>query len=164
MLNNNGMEAPLSHLDITKGDIAKGDIAKGTVQSLSLRLHPGADIRRDLEALSQKENISAGVILGAVGSLSQVNLRFAGEHEHTLLEGKHEILTLSGMLGKEGVHLHMSVANSQGECRGGHVVYGCVVYTTLELAIAIMPEVAFQRVLDQATGFKELKIVAPSNQ
>ncbi len=124
----------------------------------ALRLLSGSDIRRDLEALAKQEQLSAAVILGAVGSLSQVNLRYAGQDAHTLLSGKHEILTLSGMLSAAGVHLHMSVSNAQGECRGGHVVYGCLVYTTLEIAIALIPQIEFQRVPDTATGFKELKI------
>lgn len=134
-----------------------------SVGVLSLRLAPGSDIRRDLEALAKSEEISAAVIVGAVGSLSQVRLRYADSDNFTELEGKHEILTLSGMLSEAGVHLHMSVANSRGECRGGHVVYGCQVYTTLELAIALIPEAKFQRVFDQSTGFKELKISSISD-
>ena len=133
---------------------------RGTAETLALRLNPGTDVRQALEVLVQKENISAGVVLGAVGSLSHVCLRFASQDVHTTLQGKHEILTLSGMLSEEGVHLHMSVADSQGVCRGGHVVYGCTVYTTLEIAIALLPQTKFQRILDESTGFKELKVSA----
>lgn len=133
---------------------------QGTSKTLALRLNPGTDVRQTLERLAKEENISAGVVLGAVGSLSQACLRFAGQDVHTRLQGKHEILTLSGMLSNEGVHLHMSVADSQGQCRGGHVVYGCTVYTTLEIAIALLPQTKFQRILDESTGFKELKVSA----
>ncbi len=131
-----------------------------SVETLALRLGAGADVRRDLEALAKSEKISAAVIIGAVGSLSQVRLRYANHNSHTELAGKHEILTLSGMLSEEGVHLHMMVANEQGDCKGGHVVEGCRVYTTLELAIALLPKTQFQRVFDPSTGFKELKISA----
>ena len=124
----------------------------------ALRLSPGADIRRYLEDFAKKRQIKAGVILGAVGSLSATCLRFAGNDAHAELAGKHEVLTLSGMLSDEGVHLHMSVADSNGECKGGHVVYGCTVYTTLEIAIARLPNTTFQRIFDPSTGFKELKI------
>ncbi|MGB3296209.1 MAG: PPC domain-containing DNA-binding protein [Phormidesmis sp.] len=129
-----------------------------SVETLALRLGPGADIRRALEALADSEKMSAAVIMGAVGSLAQVCLRYADQDIHTQLAGKHEILTLSGMLSQDGVHLHMMVANSQGDCKGGHVVYGCQVYTTLELAIALLPDTHFQRVFDQLTGFDELKV------
>lgn len=129
-----------------------------TPKTLSLRLHPGQDVRQELETLAIQERLSAGVVLSAVGSLSEVSLRFAGHDTPTELTGKHEILTLSGTLGADGVHLHMTVANSQGECKGGHVVYGCVVYTTLELVIVSIPEVRFRRVFDENTGSKELEI------
>ncbi len=133
-------------------------MVNGSFETLALRLGPGADVRRELEAIAQAKNISAGVILGAVGSLSQVRLRFAGQDDHAELEGKHEILTLSGMISKAGVHLHMSVADFQGTCKGGHLVYGCEVYTTLEIAIGLISEVEFQRVYDETTEFIELKV------
>jgi uncharacterized protein len=129
------------------------------VETLALRLHPGADIRQEIEALAKRESITAGVILGAVGSLSKTCLRFAGHDKPTELTGKHEILTLSGMLSHAGTHLHMSVSNSQGECIGGHVARGCEVYTTLELVIGLLPDTTFQRVVDQETGFKELSVI-----
>ncbi len=132
--------------------------SKAGMELVSLRLHPDADIRRDLERLVKRDNIAAAVVLGAVGSLSNVCLRFADQNKYTTLVGKHEVLTLSGTLGKDGVHLHMSVADTQGECKGGHVVYGCRVNTTLELVIGLVSGVKFEREMDHSTGFKELKI------
>ncbi len=79
------------------------------MKTLALRLNPGADIRRELEVLAQKEHITASVVLGAVGSLAKTCLRFAGKDMPTELAGKHKILTLSGMISEEGVHLHMSL-------------------------------------------------------
>ena len=131
---------------------------KSDMELVSLRLQPEADIRRDLERLVKRDNIAAGVVLGAVGSLSNVCLRFADQNKHTTLAGKHEILTLSGTLGEGGVHLHMSVADDTGECKGGHVVYGCRVNTTLELVLGLVPNVKFEREMDDKTGSKELKI------
>ena len=128
------------------------------MKTISLRLKPGTDLRRHLEALAKERRISAAVILGAVGSLTQVCLRFAGQESHTQIVGRHEILTLSGMLSTEGVHLHMSVSDAQGNCKGGHVVSGCEIYTTLEIAIALLPQTQFHRTLDPNTGFKELSV------
>ena len=134
------------------------------MNTISLRLHPGSDIRQSLEALAQEKSIEAAVILGAVGSLSKVCLRFAGRESPTQLAGKHEVLTLSGMLSTEGVHLHASVADAEGQCIGGHVVYGCEVYTTLEVAIALLPNTQFHRIFDPATGFKELSIYCTARE
>lgn len=125
---------------------------------IAIRLHPGADVRQHLEDFSKEQKISAGAILSAVGSLSKTRLRFANSDIHTELSGKQEVLTLSGILSEAGVHLHMSVADSNGECKGGHVVYGCIVYTTLEIVIALLPNTNFRRILDPDTGFKELSI------
>jgi len=132
--------------------------SKSGMELVSLRLQPGADIRRDLERLVKRDRISAAVMLGAVGSLSSVCLRFADQNKHTTLEGLYEVLTLSGTLGEEGVHLHMSVADTTGDCKGGHVVYGCRVNTTLELVIGLISGVKFERKMDDNTGFKELKV------
>ena len=132
------------------------------LQIIAIRLEPGADIRRRLEQIAKESAIKAGVILGAVGSLSTTCLRFAGSDRPTALTGKREILTLSGMLSESGVHLHMSVSDKQGHCVGGHVVYGCEIYTTLELVIGLMSAIAFKRELDVATGFPELAIYAES--
>ena len=128
------------------------------MELVSFRLEPDADIRRDLERLVKRDNMAAAVVLGAVGSLSNVCLRFAGQNRHTTLKGSHEILTLSGTLGEGGVHLHMSVADEAGECKGGHVVYGCRVNTTLELVLGLLPDVSFLREMDEKTGYKELKV------
>ena len=42
------------------------------MELVSLRLQPEADIRRDLERLVKRDDISAAVVIGAVGSLSNV--------------------------------------------------------------------------------------------
>lgn len=85
---------------------------QGSLETLALRLLPGADVRREIEAIAKREKISSGVIMGAVGSLSHVQLRFANAQAPTVLVGSHEILTLSGTVSEDGVHLHMTVAKS----------------------------------------------------
>lgn len=131
---------------------------RGSIQTLAVRLSPGADVRREIIAIAKREKVNAGFVMGAVGSLSATCLRFANQKQHTMLTGKFEVLTLSGTLAQAGVHLHMTVANSEGQCFGGHVVDGCAVYTTLELVLGVFPEVRFDRTFDPETGFKELDI------
>lgn len=128
------------------------------LQSIAVRLSPGTDVRCELTAIAKQEEISAGVVVSAVGSLSHVCLRLADAETSTELPGKHEVLTLSGTLGADGVHLHMTVANQQGTCTGGHLLDGCLVYTTLELVIAVIPDLQFQRQFDPDTGFQELTL------
>jgi Plants and Prokaryotes Conserved (PCC) domain len=61
-------------------------------------------------------------------------------------------------IGVDAGHLDMSVANAQGAVIGGHVVDGYQIYTTAEITIGILPELQFQRVLNEPTGFVELSI------
>lgn len=117
-----------------------------------LRLMPGDDVRSALEGLG----LAAGCVVSAVGSLSQAMLRYAGREEGVLLEGPLELLTLSGTLSADGAHLHASVSDAQGRVRGGHVMPGCIVRTTLEVVATPLEGWEFKRTPDVATGFREL--------
>jgi uncharacterized protein len=147
-------------------ELADAMTPRSTLETLALRLPPDVDLRQTLRSIALQESITAGIILSGIGSLKTVTLRFAGQNTHTIIDSKHEILTLAGTIGLDGVHLHMSVANAQGEVIGGHVVDGCIVYTTIELAIGILPDRKFQRELDDRTGFAELTVkpVSPVRQ
>lgn len=117
-----------------------------------LRLVPGDDVRKVLEGLG----VRAGCVVSAVGSLTRAVLRYAGREEGTVLEGPLELLTLGGTLSADGVHLHASVSDANGQVRGGHVQHGCIVRTTLELVIAPLEGWALTRTPDPATGYREL--------
>ncbi len=125
-----------------------------------LRLQPGDDLRGALEAAFRDLHAAgapaAACVVSAVGSLSQAVLRYAAEPQGDLQVEALELLTLSGTLGMGGVHLHASVADAQGRVRGGHVMPGCVVRTTAEIVLALLPGWSFERALDAGTGFKEL--------
>jgi predicted DNA-binding protein with PD1-like motif len=53
----------------------------------------------------------------------------------------------------------MSVANARGEVFGGHVAPGCIVRTTAEILLALLPEHRFSREIDPRTGFAELVVL-----
>ena len=125
-----------------------------------LRLPPGADLRAELEAafaeLARTHGVTAGCIVSAVGSLSQAVLRYAAEPQANTTEAALELLTLSGTLSPDGAHLHASVSDAQGMVTGGHVMPGCMVRTTAEVVLALLPGWAFSRAVDEATGYREL--------
>ena len=123
-----------------------------------LRLPPGADLRRALEAWMGEQQEQAGCLISAVGSLSLAQLRLAGATQATAIHGELEILSLSGTLSPDGVHLHIAIADSRGTVLGGHLCAGSLVRTTAELVIGLLPEWRFSRQLDPATGFAELRI------
>ena len=123
-----------------------------------LRLLPGVDLRAALEAELAARSQSAGFVISGVGSLKEARLRLAGASQPKHVRGDLEILTLAGTVAVNGSHLHMSVADSEGRVLGGHVAQGCIVRTTAEVLLALLPAWSFSRVLDPATGFAELVI------
>lgn len=133
-----------------------------TLQAHPLRLGPGADLRAAIEAAVAEAgggtDASAAFVLQGIGSLSVAQLRYAGMPTATELRGDLEILTLAGSVAPDGAHLHMSVSDAQGRVYGGHVAPGCVVRTTAELLLALLPGHAFSRETDPASGYPELVV------
>lgn len=115
-------------------------------------------MRAALEAALAGAGVDAAFVLAGIGSLSVARLRLAGAKEPVELRGDLEILTLAGSLSVDGAHLHMALADAQGRVTGGHVAPGCVVRTTAEILLALLPEHHFSRLPDAATGFPELAI------
>jgi len=124
----------------------------------ALRLHPGQDLRDELERFVAEKNIKAGVILTCVGSLTRATLRMADETITKDFEERFEITGLSGTLCPDNNHLHITISDKDGRAFGGHLKKGCLVYVTAELVIAELPDLTFSRAFDQETGFDELQI------
>lgn len=123
---------------------------------LPLRLHPGADLRRALEAAVAGQGCEAAFVASGIGSLDQAKLRLAGAPKALDLSGDLEILTLAGSVSASGSHLHASLSDAQGRVLGGHLGYGCRVRTTAEVLLVLLPQWTFRREPDPATGFDEL--------
>ncbi len=128
------------------------------MQMLALRLNPGDDLRAAIEAALRGSGLQAGFVLQGIGSLSVAQLRYAGLPQPTELRGDLEILTLAGSVSSDGAHLHMSVSDAQGQVLGGHVSAGCIVRTTVELLLALLPGQRFSRPVDARTGYPELRV------
>ncbi|CAH2774433.1 MAG: protein of unknown function DUF296 [uncultured Paraburkholderia sp.] len=128
------------------------------MQAHALRLSPGDDLRATLDTLVPSLGVQAEFVVQGIGSLSVAQLRFAGVEHATGIRDDLEILTLAGSLSPDGGHLHMSVSDSRGTVLSGHVAHGCIVRTTAEILLALLPEHRFARELDAVTGFAELVI------
>ncbi len=122
------------------------------------RLSPGDDLKQSLQAFAESYAITAGCILTTVGSLQQASLRFSGQESTTVLTERFEIVSLVGTLSQSGLHLHMAIADSQGRTLGGHVMPGCLIYTTAEIVVGALSGLTFHRRLDDQTGYRELAI------
>jgi predicted DNA-binding protein with PD1-like motif len=126
------------------------------MNALPLRIPALADLREVLAALPAEHGVGAAFVVQGIGSLSMARMRFAGAPDFTELRGDLEILTLGGSLSLDGPHLHIAVSDAAGRVTGGHMGPGCVVRTTAEVLVALLPGHRFSREHDPATGFKEL--------
>jgi len=127
------------------------------------RLTPGTDLEEALQRLTGEHALRAGCVLSCVGSLTSARLRMPGAigdpDVFETFAGPMEIVSLTGTLCPDGLHVHISLARQDGSVVGGHMVRGCIVNTTAELVIGELEDVAFSRPIDPATGYDELRVL-----
>lgn len=123
------------------------------------RLSPHMDLKTSLLEFCADAHIQTGVIISAVGSLTEAVLRSAdGKTEHALT-GPFEVTSLSGTITNDKAHLHISLFDNQFNAYGGHVKAGCLVHTTMEIAVLDLSEhYETERSYDPETGYDELRV------
>ncbi|MGE0709606.1 MAG: PPC domain-containing DNA-binding protein [Planctomycetota bacterium] len=136
-----------------------GPVASKRTRAIALRLRPGQDLLRELQAAVERERLEAAAVVTCVGSLTKVTLRYANQPKGTLIEGHHlEIVSLVGTLSTHGTHLHLSVSDERGNTLGGHLLEGSSVYTTAEIVLLACDDLRFVRELDPVSTYEELAI------
>lgn len=126
-------------------------------RSIVERLKPGEDFQGALKRIATEHNLKAGVITSAVGSFRTASLRFAGANEATTITGPLEVVSVTGTISDNGMHVHVAVSDSNGKTIGGHLMPGCKVFTTIELVIPdLSDEWSFDRKTDEHTTYPEL--------
>lgn len=123
-----------------------------------LRLKPHEDLKAGIVKFAEANGLKAAAIVSCAGSLEQTNLRYANQNSGTKLTGFFEIVSLTGTVSHQSQHLHVSVANSKGATIGGHLLEGCLVYTTAEIVLVELTELEFDREADSTYGYKELVV------
>lgn len=126
----------------------------------TFRLKPGQDIFGEIQAYVHTHEIHAGVVLSAVGSLTEAVLRLANRESYTRYEGHFEIVAATGTVSVFGSHIHIAISDGNGVTTGGHLVEGCKVYTTAEIVLASLPEVVYRREFCEQSGYEELVVVS----
>jgi uncharacterized protein len=124
----------------------------------TFRLKPGQDLWNEIDSFVGQNNIEAGVILCAVGSLTHATLRLANRDFFTDYEGHFEIVSITGAVSIHGSHIHISISDGDGQTIGGHLVPGCVVYTTAEIVIGVIDNVIYKREFAEDSGYDELAV------
>ena len=132
----------------------------------AVRFRPGEEIASALAKFCSERGLRAAGILTVVGSLAGAKLRLSlaqPGNPGTPLTclGAHEIVSMVGTVGPDGMHVHASLGDADGHVFGGHLLSG-MVHTTVEMVLCEATALEFRRVFDKETGFKELKVVSRS--
>ena len=128
----------------------------GPLKCHSIRLRRGDDLMLSIKELCREKNIAAGVVLSAVGCISQGRVRDASGVTIREISDHCEIVSLNGTVSEARCHLHIALSREDLSTIGGHLCPGCIINTTCELVIAELPGVRFDVEQDAETGYDEL--------
>jgi hypothetical protein len=128
------------------------------MDTLTFRLKPGQDLFDEIERVVAQNDIRAGCILSAVGSLTQATLRLANRDTYNTYTGHFEIVAATGTVSTLGSHLHIAISDEDGLTLGGHLVPGCAIYTTAEIVLAVFPHLVYRREPCELSGYDELVV------
>jgi len=109
--------------------------------ALPLHLAAGEDLRACLE-MAARQHRQHGFVLSVVGNLSQAAFLCPGQSAPTLLRGECEIITLSGTLAPQDVHLHLSCSGADCQVWGGHLMPGSLVLKGADVLVGWIGEAA----------------------
>ena len=121
-----------------------------------VRLHRGDDLMASIKALCAEKHIAAGVVLSAVGCISEGRVRDASGVTVREIHDHCEIVSLNGTVSETRCHLHIALSREDLSTIGGHLCVGCIVNTTCELVIGELPSIAYGVEFDAETGYDEL--------
>ena len=134
--------------------------ATGSLTCHSLRLHRGSDLLESIRQLCRQKHIAAGVVLSAVGCISEGRVRDASGVTIREIPEHCEIVSLNGTVSEKRCHLHIALSREDLSTIGGHLCPGCIINTTCELVLAELPGTVIEKEFDEETGYEEL-IFAP---
>lgn len=144
-------------------------VAKGGIKrAIAIRLKPGTDMLHGLEDACKEAGIQNGVIVSALGSLSQVAICNPVEMPEAkagygygapqVLHGPWELLGASGVVchdtdGSVNLHVHINISAQDGTAYGGHLAEGTTVLITVDAVIAELEGIQMERVYDPTMDF-----------
>lgn len=126
----------------------------------AFRLRPGEDPIPALREVQRRTGARAMAVVTCVGSLTRAEIRHANRPDGTRYQGHFEITSLTGTVDPAGEHLHLTITDGDGHAFGGHLLPGSAVYTTAEIVVALLDDLAFTRAPCALSGYDELVIHA----
>ncbi len=150
--------APLARAADTPADTTWSASFDSPARFWALRLRPGQDLRVELGRFARAKKLQAAFVASCAGSCTRTAIRYANQPGASVREGHFEIVSLTGTLAADGMHVHASFADSTGATFGGHLMDGSIVYTTAEIVIGEISGAEFGRETDPTYGWKELAV------
>lgn len=128
------------------------------MKTYAFRLHRGQDLHKELMHFAKSHDLRGAVILSCVGCLSHWRLRDAGGVQACEKTEPVEIVSATGTISRERLHIHVSLSREDLSTIGGHLLEGCIVNTTAEIVLLELENCSFGSVFDPETGYDELTI------
>ncbi len=126
------------------------------MKTICKRLRRGDDLLLSIRELAKEHHIPAGVVLSAVGCISQGRVRDASGVRIRDIDCHCEILSLNGTVSQNRCHLHISLSKEDLSTIGGHLCEGCIINTTCELVLGVPDNWEIGVEFDPETGYNEL--------
>ena len=125
------------------------------------RVMPGQELLTEITTYCKKNNVTSGVILGIIGSITKAKMNFRiklpGEYKQEEFTGPMEIVCCQGTvtLKDNGILLHIhGHLSSQEISHGGHIAEA-IIFSTAEVSIGEL-DFPLRRTPDKYTGLNEL--------
>lgn len=130
--------------------------SKGEMTFHCVRLRRGDDLLLSIRTMCREKKIAAGVVLSAVGCISEGRIRDASGINIQKITDHCEIVSLNGTVSAQRCHLHIALSREDLSTIGGHLCPGCIINTTCELVIGELPGICYGVEQDVQTGYDEL--------
>ena len=128
----------------------------GEMKYHCVRLRRGQDLMLSIKELCREKNIAAGVVLSAVGCISEGRVRDASGVTIRQIDDHCEIVSLNGTVSQARCHLHISLSKEDLSTVGGHLMEGCLINTTCELVLGVVEGWRCGVEQDAETGYDEI--------
>lgn len=126
------------------------------MKTICRRLRRGDDLLRSIEQIAREEGLEAAVIVSGVGCVSRARVRDASGVTVREIDEPCEIVSLDGTVSAARCHVHIALAREDLSTLGGHLMPGCIVNTTCELALLALDGWRFGVEQDSETGYDEI--------
>lgn len=130
------------------------------------RINPGEELFAGVYRICREHGVTSGAVVSCIGSFTKTTYTYVanvetspvgvGYLETLVLERPVEVLCAQGTIGinkdtdKLDMHMHALLIDTDARLTGGHLLEGCIVCATIEIAIAAARDGSIVRGLDDA--------------